>query len=160
MWKHNFIQWYDNIAHSNPPGSSADSLGPATLDTTTVGLAIKITNVAFNASLLNPESEFSKTLNAEVTMLVKPLTTTTPEFWDIRTNKMSKTNKQTHPFCMLKKIDTLIGIQKRYIAIVLHSLSNSDHSVTFIRGCIGKWFFWTSIHTFTCPIFVPNDKAA
>ena len=101
--------------HSNPPGSSADSLGPATLDTTTVGLAIKITNVAFNASLLNPKSEFSKTLNAEVTMLVKPLTTTTPEFWDIRTNNMSKTNKQTHPFCILKKIDTLIGIQKRYI---------------------------------------------
>ena len=81
--------------HSNPSGSSADSVDPATFDTTTLALAIEITNVGFTASLQNCHSEYSKWMDAEVKMLVKPLTTT-PSFLDIRKNKMSILNK--HPF--------------------------------------------------------------
>ena len=88
MWKCNLIIWCDNISHSNPSGSSADSVDPATFDTTTMALAIEITNQVFNASLQNHQSEYSKWMDAEVKMLVKPLTTT-PSFLDIRKNKMS-----------------------------------------------------------------------
>ncbi|XP_059899653.1 uncharacterized protein LOC132451294 isoform X1 [Gadus macrocephalus] len=55
---------------SSTPGSSADSVDPATLITTSVALAIEITNVGFNASLQNRESEYSKMLDAEVETLL------------------------------------------------------------------------------------------
>ncbi|CAL8363471.1 unnamed protein product [Arctogadus glacialis] len=73
---------------STTQGSSADSVDPATFDTTSVALAIEITNQVFNASLQNHQSEYSEWMDAEVKMLVKPLTTT-PSFLDIRKNKMS-----------------------------------------------------------------------
>ena len=80
MWKCNFILWYNNISHSNPSGSSAASGDPATFNTTTWALAIKITNKAFNDSLKNRESEYYKMMSAEVKTLVKPLTITPPQF--------------------------------------------------------------------------------
>ncbi|CAL8397408.1 unnamed protein product [Gadus morhua 'NCC'] len=55
---------------STTPGSSADSVDPATFDTTTLALAIEITNVGFTASLQNCHSEYSKWMDAEVKMLL------------------------------------------------------------------------------------------
>ncbi|CAL8397405.1 unnamed protein product [Gadus morhua 'NCC'] len=55
---------------STTPGSSADSVDPATFDTTTIALAIEITNQVFNASLQNHQSEYSKWMDAEVKMLL------------------------------------------------------------------------------------------
>jgi hypothetical protein len=126
MWKCNLIIWCDNISHSNPSGSSADSLDPATFDTTTLALAIEITNVGFTASLQNCHSEYSKWMDAEVKMLVKPLTTT-PSFWYIRKKKMSILNKQIHWKNKFKKM-----ILSRYLEFQQRCIHNCSTQLVYL----------------------------